>query len=168
LAAGAHLTIMGNAGVNVLHLSNLLLGGGAILTLNAPATASFVLDITGGFMLSGSSQLLLSGGIRPEDVLYNVLSVGSAVGTQLNSSGGSVIYGILLAPNREIILSAGILVGEVIGGGKGITVTSGEQIIASVPEDMPVWTSMMAFLGVLGLHFCHTRRRLIPVENRRC
>jgi choice-of-anchor A domain-containing protein len=162
LAGGQSLTINGNAGLNVLHLSDVLMSGGSTITLNGPANAAFVLDITGNFNLSGTSQLLLGGGLTANNVLYNILSTGNTVGTAINSGGGSIINGILLAPNREVQIGAGQYFGEIIGGGDQINIHSGEQVFAVVPEVTPA----SVVIGFLGLLVAVSSRRMLSKRLR--
>jgi ABC-type transporter MlaC component len=106
-------TITGGTGTNVLHI-----------TLSAPHGGSFIMNVSGSFALSGASRIVLAGGITPSDVLYNFVGSGGSVAM----SGGASVTGILLAPQRGIALSNGIVTGEVISGGSGIAFSGTTQV----------------------------------------
>src|SRR4029077_6604403 len=75
LSGGQSLPPISNnpfAGKYVMNLSNFVLSGGSTLTLNGAAGSAFVLNITGKFDISGASQIKLTGGLTPSDVLFNV------------------------------------------------------------------------------------------------
>ena len=93
------LTITNNpfAGKYVMNLSNFVLGAGSTLTLNGAAGSAFVLNITGKFDIGGASNILLTGGLTPSDVLFNVRGSNST----FQIGGDSVFNGTLLAYNSS-------------------------------------------------------------------
>jgi choice-of-anchor A domain-containing protein len=129
---GGSMTINGGPGTNVLNLSMLVLNGSATVTLNAPAGSLFIINVTGKFALSGTSHVFATGGISQFCVLYNILGAGEQVAFSGGLGSGNIprtsIDGILLAPQRDIALSPGLVNGEIIGGGKQINITSGGEI----------------------------------------
>lgn len=115
-------------GQDVLNLTTFDLGNNSVLTLDAPAGSSFVLNISGNFTNQG--RVILTGGLSSNDVLYNVTGTGQAI--QFSGGGNSAqLNGILLSPFRDIQLAPGLVVGEIIGGGNILTLTSGAD---AVPE----------------------------------
>jgi hypothetical protein len=94
-----NLTFSNNpfAGKFVMNLSNFVMGGGSTLTLNGAAGSAFVLNITGKFDIGGASQILLTGGLTPSDVLFNVRGNNST----FSIGGDSVFNGTLLAYNSS-------------------------------------------------------------------
>jgi hypothetical protein len=84
-------------GKYVMSLSNFVLSGGSTLTLNGAAGSAFVLNISGQFNISGASQIKLTGGLTPSDVLFNVRGNNST----FSISGDSVFNGTLLAYNSS-------------------------------------------------------------------
>jgi len=128
----SNLTINGGAGQNVLHLTDLSLNG-AVLTLNAPATAQFILDVSGTFAVGGGSGagIVLAGGIAPQDVLINYTGT-----TDLHTSGPVAnIFGIILAEQANIGFSNAHITGEVISGGTSVQIVSGSFVTTPpVPE----------------------------------
>jgi len=94
------------------------------VTLNAPHGGSFIVNVSGSFGLSGTSRIVLAGGVTPSDVLYNLVGSGGSV----SMSGGASVAGILLAPRRGISLNNAIVTGEVIGGGGGIAFSGTTQV----------------------------------------
>lgn len=124
------MTLIGSSGINVLNLTDLVITNGT-LTLSAPIDGLFIINITGKFSLSGGSDILVGGGLSPLNVLYNIIGAGEKVsisGGTTNGVPNMTINGIILAPQREISVNAGLVIGEVIGGGKQITITSGGQV----------------------------------------
>lgn len=121
-------TIAGASGVNVIAISGLNLSN-ATLTLNGPAGSQFIINDSGAFTLN-SSQILLTGGVTSQDVVFNVTS-SNQISTS-GSSSESVITGNILAPTSNISLAPGVMDGELIAGGPSINVAS--QIVASVGQ----------------------------------
>ena len=83
-------------GKYVMRLTDLVLSGGSTLTLNGAAGTAFVLNISRNFNIGGASRILLSGGLTPSDVLFNVR--GNS-GAQFEITGDSIFNGTLLAYN---------------------------------------------------------------------
>jgi len=107
----------------VMHITDFVLSS-STLTLSGTASQHFIIDVTGNFSLSGASQVLLSGGLTPQDVLFNI--VGSSP-SSIGLSGGSSLKGIVLAPNRMVTLSGGSSdLGEVIA--QKITLSGSSQV----------------------------------------
>jgi hypothetical protein len=100
--------------VVVMNLTDLILNGtAAVLTLNGPSTANYVINISRYLALSNSAQIQLSGGLQPQNVLFNVTSANT---NDVTLSGNSTLNGIILAANRAVKLTgASDVVGEVIG-----------------------------------------------------
>lgn len=88
-------------GKYVMQLSNFVLGGRSTLTLNGAAGSAFVLNISGNFNIGGASQILLTGGLTPSDVLFNVTgnNAGQTGALAFEIGGDSVFNGTLLAYN---------------------------------------------------------------------
>ena len=67
--------IAGVAGVNVICVRDVNLSGKQV-TLFGPAGASFIINVTGNFVLTGGGhgpQIRVAGGVQPKDVLYNII-----------------------------------------------------------------------------------------------
>lgn len=133
--------ITGIAGLNVLDLTAINLGNGQALTLNAPAGAEFVINVSGNIVLN-SALIKETGGIASTDVVFNVAG-------NVQTSGGldneSVINGIVLDKSGKIALSPGAINGELIAGGNNPQVVSGGSVTGPtlVPEP-----STMVLLGM--------------------
>lgn len=127
-----NLTLTGALGETVvLKLQNFVLSGGSTLTLQGSATTNFVLNVSSQFSLTGSSKIVLSGGVAWDDVLFNVVNSSSDV----TLSGQSTLNGVLMANNRTVDLSGGSTVnGEVIANKLKL---SGSSVIVHPPLSSP-------------------------------
>src|SRR5205823_3910519 len=76
----------------VLTLKNFTLKNNATLTLEGTTATTFVINVTKKFSLADASQIILSGGLRWDDVVFNVRGQG-----KITLSGGAQFSGILLA-----------------------------------------------------------------------
>jgi hypothetical protein len=98
-------------GATVLNLNSIVLGNHATLTLVGTATDNFVLNVSNQFSLTAQSQIVLTGGLSWDDVLFNI----KGTGTDVTIDGQSTINGILMANRRTVSLSgASLVAGEVI------------------------------------------------------
>jgi hypothetical protein len=116
------------AGVNVIALPSLIANGNNKITITAGATDAVIINVgntsaPGKFQLGAGTQFLLSGGITPDRVLFNVAGKGAAVSIDC----GSTINGTILAASDAIIAGDGAP-----GAGKGTTINgaliAGESI----------------------------------------
>jgi hypothetical protein len=112
LSGNQNMTLMGAPGQTVvLKLQNFTITSGT-LTLQGSSSTNFVLNVTNQFSLSNHAQIILSGGVTWDNVLFNV--VGTA-GGNVTLAGGSILNGVLMANNRTVDLSgASVVNGEVI------------------------------------------------------
>lgn len=94
---GSSLSFSNNpfGGKYVMNLSSLTLNNGALLTLSGSAGSAFVINVSGAFSLNNSSEIRLSGGLTPSDVLINVTGNSGA----FSIAGNSLLQGTLLAYN---------------------------------------------------------------------
>jgi hypothetical protein len=125
-------TITATRRTTVVNLTDLILNGGSTVTLSSPnPNWQFIINITGKLALQGGSSVVVSGIAAPH-VLFNVLGTGQDVamgGGTKNGVPNSMLYGIILATQRNIDLSPGFVRPEVIGGGSQITITSGGKVL---------------------------------------
>jgi PEP-CTERM motif len=125
-------TIIGSAGLNVIDLTGINLGNGQTLTLNGPAGAQFVINVSGDIVLN-SALIQETGGLLGTDVVFNV-------GGKVQTSGGlnnlSVINGIVLDLTGQIAMAPGAINGELIAGGNNPQIVSGGSVhgVTTVPE----------------------------------
>jgi hypothetical protein len=122
---GLSSIVLNNAGTvalstGVYNLTSLVLNG---TILDLTAGANYVFNISQSLALS-SSQILDS---TPADVLFNITGTQGAA-----LSGGSVLDGIVLAPQAGFAEAGGSVVGEIISGGN-IGIASGARV-TSVPD----------------------------------
>ncbi len=123
-------TITGIVGVNVICVTDIVLNT-AVIQLSGPSGAKFIVNITGKLVLNGTSHIVAAGGVQPKDILYNIIGTGQAVA--FTGGGGGVnccassVDGTLLAPQRQINLSPGLVNGQVISG-LDISIVSGSSV----------------------------------------
>lgn len=112
LNMGSGTTVTGAPGETVvLNLKTLKLKGNATLTLDGAATTTMIINVRKGFSLTGSSRIVLTGGLAWNDVLINVLGKGTA-----KMSDSSHLEGMLLATGRNVkITGDATIAGSVIG-----------------------------------------------------
>jgi Ice-binding-like len=110
ISTGSNYTLYANADCTVLKLQNFKLSGG-MFTLVGTATQHFIINVTNTFSLNGGAQIVLSGGLTFDNVLFNVHGTGSDVA--INAS--SKLAGILMATQRTVKLTGSeFTAGEVI------------------------------------------------------
>ena len=126
-------TITGVVGNNVIKVKDISLSGKQI-TLTGPAGAKFIINVTGKFALTGGGagpQIRAGGAVQPSDILFNVIGIGSDVAFSGGGGGtgccAAIVDGTLLAPQRKIALSPGLVNGEIISG-KDISIVSGSSV----------------------------------------
>lgn len=125
LGGNQNVSIPGAPGQTVtLNLRNFVLAGQSTFTLQGTATTSFIINVTRQFSLSGSSRIILSGGVRWDHVFFNVLGRGSVVSLDDRAQ----LYGTLTARQRKVKLDEySVVYGAVIA--KKIRLTDAARII---------------------------------------
>ena len=76
---------------------------GAILTLNGVAGSAFVINVSRNFNIGGGAQILLTGGLTPSDVLFNIRgnNAGTTGALNFEIGGDAIVNGTLLAYNSS-------------------------------------------------------------------
>jgi hypothetical protein len=165
----AATTIIGNGGTNVISLTGgIKLGGSNNLTLTGNANDRFIFNIHGGLNLNGNAGVVLSGGVLAQNVVFNFIGAGSSLSTHV----GNAMQGIVLAPDRDITFHG--LFGEVIGGGKKLTLMSGAVVTGFAPP-VPDTGSTLLLSGLtlaalliarsLGNPGRHRRTQMTQIEK---
>jgi hypothetical protein len=133
--------IVGGSGINVICVGDVVLSGKQI-TLKGPADALFIFNVTNKFVLTGGGdgpqiRVDISTGLLPNNVLYNILGSGPDVAFSGGGGGlnccAAIVDGTLLAPDRKINLSPGLVNGQVISG-KDINIVSGASVVCPCPK----------------------------------
>jgi choice-of-anchor A domain-containing protein len=123
IKTSSSLTLSGTSGLNVLNLSELSLSGNAILTLAGTMTSQFVINVDKKFSLAGNSQIALSGGVDPLNVIFNYK------GDKATMSGNTSLNGVLMAVDGKFEASGNAMVqGQVIAG--KIKLTGNAKIVS--------------------------------------
>jgi hypothetical protein len=124
-----NLTIVGNGGLNVICVTDIILNGKTVTLFGGPSDL-FVFKVTGRFVLNGGGKILASG-VPASNVLYDVIGTGQDVAFTGGGGGisccNSKVDGTLLATQRKISLSPGLVNGEVISG-RDISIVSGSSV----------------------------------------
>jgi hypothetical protein len=126
-----------HSGVNVICIKDVTISGKQVFITNTSnfANVTFILNITGQFALTGGGngpQIRAGTNVKPADILFNLIGNNTMQVAFSGGGGGTnccaaIIDGTLLALNRPIALSPGLVNGEVIGG-KNISIVSGSAV----------------------------------------
>lgn len=143
-----NFTFSGGPGRSVISLSSV--NTQATLTISGSASSQFIFNITNGFILNGGI-IQLTGGVTADNVLFNLVGTGN--GVTIDKPVGDAA-GIFLAPLRDIILDKATLEGAIIGGGggNGLTVHSGANLIGVIPEPPTYLAGLLAIAVLLLSH----------------
>jgi hypothetical protein len=117
------------------------------LTISGGPGDAFVFNVPDGqtIAFSGGGQIVLTGGVTPDNVLFNI--IGSH-GGGLTFTGDSDTFGTFLAPERTITVSGGVHDGAFLAGG-ALTLQSGPHLEhPSVAPAVPAPGALV--LGLLG------------------
>jgi hypothetical protein len=124
-------TISSTGPLNVICVGDVSLNGGAVLTLSGGPNEMFVINVTGKFALTGGSKIVVAGGLTPGHVLYNIIGTGGQVAFSGGGGGAGCckasVDGTLIALERKIALSPGLVNGQLIGG-RDISIVSGSSV----------------------------------------
>lgn len=141
----APVTLNRTGAVTVITVNTINLNSETI-TLNGDPGDQFVINITNEFKLGSGSKIVLSGGLRAYDVVYNL--TGSK---PFSTSGGlgnnlSEVTGIVMALNTKIQFSPGKITGSLIAG-DDIAFASGASVTGVPPASEVPEGSTMVLMG---------------------
>jgi cytoskeletal protein CcmA (bactofilin family) len=128
LSSHQNLTIVAThdrpGNTTVLNLTDFTLSGGSSFTLQGTASDNFIINVSRQFSLTGSSKIVLSGGVAWDDVLFHVRGSGRDV----TIDGQSYLEGILMANNQTVKVTGGSTVkGEIVAN--KVVLNGGAQVI---------------------------------------
>ena len=117
------MIITGNGGLNVINVGSIVLVK-KVLTLSGGPNDVFIINVSGDCSF-GSAQVVLAGGLKASQVLWNFPGPGTAVNVYKDVT---YVSGTFLVPFRDYVQDVAHLNGAVIGGGNvrihsGATVT---------------------------------------------
>src|SRR5258707_239968 len=123
------------------------MSGPSTFTLNGAAGDYFFINVTGNFSMTGSSKMVLTGGLVEEHIIFNILGSGQQVAFRGSSYG----VGTFLAVNRDISVSGATVFGSLIGAqNHQIAITSGAQVQVNAPHfQAPPLTSNAVLVSAL-------------------
>ncbi len=146
-------TITSSGTHNVISMTSLKLSGGSMLTLQGGANDYFFINVASEFTFTGSSGMILSGGVKPQHVIVNLLPGAKA----LNLTGGSAAYsGTFLAVQSgtaTTLTGGSIVTGSVYA--RDVTLTGGSLINGSAfdngaPFDLGDYSGFLAAGSVVS------------------
>jgi hypothetical protein len=163
---GSNVTITGGVGRNVINVPVISLNNGITLTLSGPASASFVVNVTGSAgMTLNSASILLGGGLTAANVIFNVTTTGANVSA---SGSGVVINGIVMDLNGNENLNGATVNGEVTSGGQIVLGGGGDvEVVPTVPEPSAAayfTLGPLSLIAVLLLQNRSSRRKRISAR----
>ena len=135
------IVIPGKAGLNVLNLSNFIVTSNDVV-IQAPAGATFVINVTGTMDLE-NTNVLVSGGIDERQVLVNVVpsgtskSAGSVTLKSENDAGGDPLIdfeGSLLAPQSSQVKVETAIIHGVIASGTALDLREKTGVLGKCPS----------------------------------
>jgi hypothetical protein len=102
LGTRGKLTITGGAGANVVNLPSIITGTKSTITIDAGSSETMVINVgsssdAGSLQLGNGASVLLTGGITPDHVIFNLLGTGTTA--QLGND--TVLNGTIVAPNGQ-------------------------------------------------------------------
>jgi choice-of-anchor A domain-containing protein len=152
-----NLTIsQAQSGHYVFNINTISFSGGKSLTLNGTQGSTFLLNVSGSLALTPGS-IVLSGGLAADNVLINY--TGSSDIRLTGGGNASQIFGSILAPNNNVVLSPGFVAGSIIAN--AITMSSGADVVP-IPELAPG----SVIFGFLGLIVAVGSRRVLGARVR--
>jgi len=147
-----------SSGHYVFNINTINFSGGKALTLNAPGGSTYLLNVSSGLVLTPGS-IVLAGGLTADNVLINY--TGSSDIRFSGGSNSSRVFGTILAPDANVVLSPGFVAGSIIAS--AIQMSSGANVeLVPVPEVTP---SSVIF-GFLGLLVAVSSRRVLAGRAR--
>jgi hypothetical protein len=135
------MTLTSTGPQNVISIAHDIHLSGGNLTLSGSASDVFIFKISGTMELSGNTNIVLTGGLTANNVLWDFIGAGS----QVQTSGQSHTAGIFLAPLRDININGGVHDSEFISGTR-LSFQSNPVVTQPVPEVAPSWV-IFGFLG---------------------
>lgn len=111
-AITANMNITADSGDNVFSLTTVDMTA-KTLTLSGTADDYFIFNVTGDLHFQ-ASNIVLSGGIGANHVIFNV--IGTLPGNQIDLSANGTFRGTILAPDRAIQAEVVLVIGALIGG----------------------------------------------------
>ncbi|HLO99943.1 MAG TPA: collagen-binding domain-containing protein [Fimbriimonas sp.] len=146
LSSGGTLTLSGGSGsVRYFKVSAAQLANANTIKINAPSSATVVVNVTGSSVTMSNSGISLLGGVTESSVLFNFYQA-----TALTVSGIN-IRGSVLAPQASLVFNNGQINGQVVAKSmSGNGEFHYDPFCGSVPVPEPA--SMVALaLGGIGL-----------------
>ncbi|MBT8130934.1 MAG: DUF3494 domain-containing protein [Gammaproteobacteria bacterium] len=146
---------------NVVDLTSISLTGSEQLTLNGNADDYFFVRLDGDLSMTGSSNILLDGGLTAATVIF-LVSADMSVG-DVTQTGSSMLFGTYLVTGQYKSsgshLTGAVMAQNLGGAAETIVLTSGATIDYVAFQPVPVPTAIWLFASALGLLGGLSRRK---------
>ena len=126
---GTTTTINLSSGLNVIDLTSITLQNGSKLDLNGSAGSEIILNVSGNVTLN-LSDIVLTGGLTANDVVFNITGGGLSTSGCLNNELD--LAGTFLSLNNNVMLTPGIPPARSSAG--RTSALPREQVSAACPE----------------------------------
>jgi len=146
-----------HGGDSVFNITSLSLTDQSLVTINGDGTHDVVLNIALNSNINLKGQIILTGGLTPDDVLWNFTSSGKNIDLGKTTTGA--FQGIILALNDKMSATNATLNGRFFGGdSQDFQIVSGTTITAPPQQHVPDAGSTVLLMSV-GLAFLAAAKR---------
>jgi hypothetical protein len=153
-------TVSSTGSVNVIKINQDIHLSGGNLILSGGSSDVFLFQIMGTMELSGNTNIVLTGGLTANNVLWDFVGSGS----QFQTSGQSETSGIFLALNRAININGGTHDSEFISG-VSLSFQSNPQLNQPPATPDQGSTLLLMLLGLMSFAVFRWGRPRLPVSR---
>lgn len=149
LRRGLTLNVPVGGGVQVLEFGSLVVGQLGVLTFTGAPSTVLLLQVSGNFRVGRDAQIVLAGGILPQNVIFDLIGGGG-----MRVGQNSVVSGTIIAPNRDIVvgratITNGALLGQRVRN-KHVSILNHNAFIPQLPTDLSITKTDMPDPNIAG------------------
>ena len=119
--ADSRVTVTGNGGVNVIDVGSIEIARSGVLEIAGGSSDFFYINVRDGYRQKAGSSLITTGGVSPENIVFNFPPFGDA-----RIDEGSNAIGTFLSPNGSVEIERSVLAGHVFA--RQIELSSGADL----------------------------------------